>query len=58
LLCVQAEAAYPTDMMIEFDGRGFAPLAALLSFIADNGATEVDPGFVTNGVVGALAVPS
>ena len=46
---MQAEAAYPTDMMIEFDGRGFAPLAALLSFIADNGATEVDPGFGTNG---------
>jgi len=25
-------------------GRGFAPVAAVLSFIADNGATEVDPG--------------
>jgi hypothetical protein len=44
--------------MIELMGRGFAPLAALLSFIADNGTTEVDPGFGTNGVVGALAVPS
>jgi hypothetical protein len=44
--------------MIELMGRGFAPVAEVLSFIADNGATEVDPGFGTNGVVGALAVPS
>jgi hypothetical protein len=44
LLCEQAKAAYSTDMMIDLMGRGFAPLAAVLSFIADNGATEVDPG--------------
>jgi hypothetical protein len=42
LLCEQAKAAYPTDMMIELMGRGFASVAAVLSFIADNGATEVD----------------
>ena len=44
--------------MIELTGRGFAPVAAVLSFIADNSATEVDPGFGTSGVFGALAVPS
>jgi hypothetical protein len=58
LLCEQAKAAYSTDMMIDLIGRGFAPVAAVLSFIADNGATEVDPGFGTSGVFGALAVSS
>jgi hypothetical protein len=27
-------------MMINLMGRGFAPVAAVLSFIADNGATQ------------------
>ena len=35
-------------------GGGFAPLAALLSFIADNGATEVDPGFGSSCVWSAV----
>jgi hypothetical protein len=38
-------------------GRGFAPLAALLSFIADNRATEVAPDLGA-AVFGALSVPS
>ena len=33
------EAADPTDMMIDLMDSGFAPVAAVLSFIADNGAT-------------------
>jgi hypothetical protein len=37
------EAADPTGMMINLMGRGFAPVAAVLSFIADNGAT---PGWI------------
>jgi hypothetical protein len=32
-------AADPTDMMIDLMDSGFAPVAAVLSFIADNGAT-------------------
>jgi hypothetical protein len=34
------EAADPTDMMIEFDGPWLCAGAAVLSFIADNGATQ------------------
>jgi hypothetical protein len=45
-------------MMIELMGRGFAPVAAVLSFIAEDGATEMDPEFGSSGVFGALAVPS
>jgi hypothetical protein len=40
LLCEQSKAAYPTEMMIELMGRGFAPVAAVLSFIADNDASK------------------
>jgi len=54
----RAKAAYPVEMMIELAGRGFAPVAAVLSFIADHSATEVEPGFGTSGVLRVLAVPS
>jgi hypothetical protein len=31
---------YPTEMMIESIGRGFALIAAVLSFVAGNGDTQ------------------
>jgi len=43
LLCEQIKAAYPTDMMIELMGRGFAPVAAVLSFIAEDGPLKWTP---------------
>jgi hypothetical protein len=30
----------PTEMMIELMGAGFAPIAAVLSFVAGNGDTQ------------------
>jgi len=43
LLCEQAKAAYPTDIMIEFDGPWLAPVAAVLSFIAEDGPLKWTP---------------